>query len=104
LRKILSWLLSSLFQLPFYLLIFSPISILDERIALLIPFVLPQTLHLYSMLILFVALVFLFQSFAPFLDLFPRFPYPVVSPLSLFLAGEPLDIGWLADLDFCLAV
>src|SRR3989344_5603286 len=86
-----------------YLDIFSPISILDDLIAELNPFIFPHILHLYSIVILFVIFVFFFQSFGPFLERLPRFPYPH-KLLDLILESEPLDKGWLELLDLCLAV
>lgn len=86
-----------------YFATFSPISILPERIAFLIPFIFLHSLHLYVIEILFVVFVFLFQSLGPFLERLPKFPVPL-KPRDSSLEADPRDIGWVAERDFCLAV
>ena len=53
--------------------------------------------------ILFVDFDFLFQFFGAFLERLPLFPVPPLRPLAFSLAEEPLDIGWVAERDFCFA-
>lgn len=54
--------------------------------------------------ILFVDFDFLFHfPTAGLLPHFPLFPVPLFSPLNFALAEEPLDIGWVAERDFCFA-
>jgi len=87
-------LLISLFYLPCYFATFSPISILPERIAFLIPLVFLHSLHLYVRVILLVVLVFLFHFAMGGLDPhFPWLPDPDLRPRAFALAVEPLDIG-----------
>jgi len=83
----------------------SPISILPARIALLICDVFLHSLHLYSIVILFVVFVFLFHfATGGFEPHFPCEPLPDRTPRASALIIEPRDSGLVAPLDFCFAV
>src|SRR3989338_3450046 len=86
-----------------YLTTFSPLSTLHVLIAFYILLVFLHSLHLYSIVILFVVFVFLFQSFGPFFERLPKFPVPPLKLRDFSLEAEPRDIGCAADLDFCFA-
>ena len=102
------------FFVPSYVLVFvilpysyfatlSPISILDVRIAFLIPFDFLQTVQVYMIVCLFVDLDFIFCCFGGLLEYFPLFPVPEVRPLALSLDFPPRERGRVAERDFCFA-
>jgi len=104
LRFSLIFAFASFVSVPFYFATLSPTSILPARIDFFIWCFFPQVVHLYSIAILFVTFVFLFHDFGAGLDRLPKLPVPPRSPRAFSRDAEPRDIGWVADLDFCLAV